>query len=81
MPSTRDQVREVLDRLTDDEANEILLLLRQIEQRRRNRASMPQLAGDPSIRIPHPEVSGFRPVTPILALGRRASAILIEDRR
>lgn len=70
-----------LDRLTDDEVGEILTLLHEIEVRRGDDATLRRLANDSTFRVPPPSRRDFRPFKPISALGRPASATLIEDRR
>jgi hypothetical protein len=81
MVTAKDEVREALERLTDDEAAEMLALVRKIERRRERERIFEQLRGIPTFRVPDPGAPDFRRVVPIDAPGKPASEMLIEDRR
>lgn len=81
MASTRELVREALDRLSDEEAGEVLNFVREIEGRRGTSTILQRLATEPAFRLPAAEHPPFKRVEPIVAAGRAASEILTEDRR
>jgi hypothetical protein len=81
MASTREQVREALEQMSDDEAPELLALIRTIEHRRNNARVFDKLRGDPTFRVPAPDAPPFRHFEPIKASGKPASEMLVEDRR
>ncbi len=81
MTPVKELVREALERLSDDEANEILRYVREIEDRRSAAATLRRLAQSPSLSVPLSDPPTFESFEPILATGRPASEILIEDRR
>ena len=81
MTQAKELVREALERLSDEEAIELLGYARQLEEQRSRSALMKKLAQHPSISVPSSDQPSFRPFEPIQATGRPASEILIEDRR
>ncbi|MGH2585910.1 MAG: hypothetical protein ACRDJE_13435 [Dehalococcoidia bacterium] len=81
MTTDHEQVRAALERLSNDEAEELLALVRQIEWRRSDSASLRRLAADPSFNVPVPKDRAFQRIKPLVAAGRAASEILVEDRR
>jgi hypothetical protein len=81
MSSTREQIREALDRLSDEEARELLSFVREIERPRDGAAVLERLADDPSFRLPVAGQPTFDRFESIIAPGRAASEMLTEDRR
>jgi hypothetical protein len=81
MTQAKDLVREALERLSDDEAEQILALVKEIEQRRERAAILDRLAGDPTFRLPAPDAGPFRRFEPVPVKGRPMSEVLIEERR
>ncbi|MGE0540291.1 MAG: hypothetical protein AB7R89_08920 [Dehalococcoidia bacterium] len=81
MTTAREHVRDALDRLSDEEAREVLALVQEIERRRDNSAILERLAADRTFRVPIAGHTTFRRIEPIDAAGRAASELLVEDRR
>ncbi len=81
MASTREQVREALEQMSEVEAAELLALVRRIEGRRERERIFDKLRGDPTFRVPPPGAPDFRHFDPIEITGKPASEMLIEDRR
>jgi hypothetical protein len=81
MTQAKDLVREALERLSEEEAVELLRYARHLEEQRDRSAIMKKLTQHPSISVPLSDRPSFRPFEPIQASGRPASEILIEDRR
>jgi hypothetical protein len=81
MVTAKDEVREALERLTDEEAAEMLALIRTIERRREKERLYRHLAQYSTFRVPDSADREFRRVEPAPVTGRPASELLIEDRR
>jgi hypothetical protein len=81
MTQAKDLVREALERLSDEEAEEILAHVREIEQQSERAAIFERLAGNPTFRLPAPAAGPFRRFEPVPVTGKPASEFLIEDRR
>ena len=81
MTQAKELVREALERLSDDEAEQVLARIREIERHRDRTPIFERLAGDPTFRVPAPTARPFRPFEPVPTTGRPASELLSEDRR
>ncbi len=81
MTQAKELVREALERLSDDEAEELLAHIREIERQRERVAILNRLAGDPTFSLPAPDGRPFRRFEPVPVKGRPASELLIEERR
>jgi len=89
MATAKESLRDKVDRLSEEEAREVLDLLATKEP---EPASSPRkkltrevlrarLAGHPGSRVPPEDASPFRRVRPINCPGVPASELLISDRR
>ncbi len=81
MTQAKELVREALERLSDDEAEELLAHIREIERQRERAAILNRLAGDPTFNLPTPDARPFRRFEPVPVKGQPASELLIEERR
>jgi hypothetical protein len=81
MGTAKEQLREALDRLTEDEAAEMLARVQEIERRRNHASVFEKLRGDPGFRLPDPDALPFRHFEPITVEGKPLSEMIIEDRR
>ena len=89
MATAKESLREKVDRLSEEEAREVLDLIaaKATEQARSARKKLTRegirarLAGRPGFRVPPDDAPPFRRVQPINCPGVPASELLIADRR
>ena len=81
MSSSKDTLRDAIERLSEEGAREILRLVMDLVQRSGKPSVLRHLAGDPAFKVPHGGLAGFRPIEPATVIGEPASSLLIADRR
>ena len=81
MKSARDYLREALEHLSDDDAQRLLALIREIDGGRTASSPLDRLAADPALQVPTQAEQAFRRIQPTYVGRRPASEALIEDRR
>lgn len=83
MNSLRESLHHTVDLLTEEEAGEVMDLIRNIRSRARESesATLRRLAGDPAFKLPADGFKPFGPVEPAAGQGQTAADLLIEDRR
>ncbi len=78
--SVKEFLHEVIDLLNEDEANQLLELIKEFQQKKGISLTLRRLAKDPMFKVPSGEIE-FHDVEPIRAEGRSGSEMLSEDRR
>lgn len=78
MNSTIETLRNTIDTLTEEEA---AVALAAIEKFKQQTAFLNRFKNHPEVRVPPGGLKPFPPVEPIVAEGKPAAEILIEDRR
>jgi len=81
MATIREKLRDEVERLTEQEAEEALRIIRSLYHRRDLAPILRRLAGDPTFIVPENIGRPFHKVTPAKGTGRPASELLVEDRR
>lgn len=81
MASIKDELRHLIERLTDEEAIKIMDFARQSPGPADSNSILELLAKNPAVRIPTLRDGGFKPFHPVSGTGVPASRRLIEDRR
>jgi len=81
MPSSRERLRDVIDRLTDAEVRRILTLIESGKEDSRSLRTLERLSTDPAFSVPLLGLRTFRVVEPVASKGVPASEMLVEDRR
>ncbi len=77
----KESLRSALDRLTDEEARQILDFIQRVQKRNGASGTLTRLASDPAFRFP---VAGFRSfgrIRPISGKGIAATKLLAQDRQ
>jgi hypothetical protein len=80
MPSAKQLLHEKIDQVSEEDAREVLELLRTKKNPTREEL-IRRAAGHPGIHAPDPNAPPFRRVEPIECPGIPASELLIRDRR
>ncbi|MBS4027152.1 MAG: hypothetical protein KGZ58_00825 [Ignavibacteriales bacterium] len=80
MNTVKEQLHNVIEKLSDAEANTILKLVENVHRKETLDDSLQSLRSS-SIKIPNTSSQKFHYVEPASALGKSASQQLIEDRR
>lgn len=78
--SVKELLHETIDLINEDEANELLDVVREFQQRNGISLTLRRLAKDPMFKVPSGKIE-LDDIEPIRAEGRPASEILSEDRR
>ena len=85
MATAKEDLRDKVDRLSEEEARKVLDLIaareRAADGKLTRDAIRARLAGDPGFRVPPQDAQPFRRVQPIHCPGVPASELLIADRR
>ena len=81
MGGVRDELRQLIQVLSEEEAVKTMDFVRQLHGRAGPRGVFDLLAASPAIRIRTPAPGGFPSVRPVRGTGAPASRLLIEDRR
>ena len=79
--SVKDILREEIDRLTDDEAREMLEYTKKIRANNEKAEIVKCLSNDPAIKIPADIYKPFSKVEAVKGKGIPASELLIRERR
>ncbi len=79
--SVKELLHEAVDLLSEDEAKQLLELMREFQQRNGISLTLRRLAKDPMFKVPANPFEPFDMVEPAPVEGRPASELLIEDRR
>lgn len=77
----KESLRTALDRLTDEDARQILDLVRRLQARKGVSRTFSRIAGDPVFKMPTAEFTAFSNVQPVPGIGLAASKLLVQDRR
>jgi hypothetical protein len=82
MPSTKELLIEQVNRLSEEDARELLDLVKSRPKKPLTRQELIKRAtGLPGIRVPDPDAPPFEKFEPIKTRGIPASELLIRDRR
>jgi hypothetical protein len=79
--SVKELLHEVVDLLSEDEAKQLLELIREFQQRNGISLTLRRPAKDPMFKVPANPFEPFDRVEPAPIEGQPASELLIEDRR
>jgi hypothetical protein len=77
--SVKELLHEAVDLLSEEEAKQLLELIREFQQRNGISLTLRRLAKDPMFKVPTGKIE-FDDIEPIRAEGRPASEILSQDR-
>jgi hypothetical protein len=78
--SVKELLHEVIDLLNEEEANQLLEMIREFQQKHGISITLRRLAKDPMFKVPTGKIE-FDDIEPIRVEGRPASELLSEDRR
>ncbi len=82
MSAVKESLRSTIEVLSDEEARQVLELIRQLQGKESNVSqTLEHLARDPSFEIPSRAHRFFRSIEPVRGKGIAASRLLAEDRR
>ena len=81
MNSVKELLRQVVKRMSDAEARQLLELARHLQHRRDGSLTLKRLATDPAFKVPGSGARDFYVVAPIHSKGMAASRLLVDDRR
>jgi hypothetical protein len=81
MDSVKESLRHMIERMSDEEARQMLEFAHHLQQGRAISLTLKRLATDPTFKMPESEVGAFRVVEPIHGKGIAASRLLVDDRR
>jgi len=80
MDSIKDKLRNAIELLTEEEAQQVFTLLGEYQRQNGISLTMRRLASDPTFKLPKDGFKGFKKVTPAQVQGMPASDLLSEDR-
>ena len=81
MSTVKESLWRTIETLSEEEAAEVLRLIRDLRDKSECMSVLRRLAQDPAFTVPQGIVGGFRPIMPVQGKGTPASSLLIQDRR
>jgi hypothetical protein len=81
MSSVKELLRQMIERMSDAEARQLLEFAQHLRHRRDDSLTLKRLAADPAFKVPGSGARDFYVVAPIHGKGMAASRLLVDDRR
>lgn len=81
MSSVKELLRNAVDLLSEEEAQQIFELVQALQKRSGISWTLRRLASDPTFKLPPEDFGAFHAVAPIQGKGIAASKLLVEERR
>jgi hypothetical protein len=81
MNSLKELLRQMIERMSDAEARQLLEFAQHLRHRRDDSLTLKRLATDPAFKVPGSGARDFYVVAPIHSKGMAASRLLVDDRR
>ena len=81
MNSVKESLRHMIERMSDEEARQMLEFAHRLQQRCGVSFTLKRLATDPVFKMPGSDVGAFHAVEPMYGKGIAASRLLVDDRR
>jgi hypothetical protein len=80
MNSVKELLQQVIERMSDVEARQLLECAQHLRHKRDDSLTLKRLAIDPPFKVPGNGARGFQVVAPIHGKGMAASRLLVDDR-
>ena len=81
MSAAKDSLYNAIERLSEEEALQILAFIQRLRQKEECSQTLKRLASDPTFQVPSEDLGGFCKVVALPGQGIPASRRLVEDRR
>jgi hypothetical protein len=81
MNSVKELLQQMIERMSDAEARQLLEFAQHLEHRREDSLTLKRLATDPAFTVPGSGAKDFHVVAPIHGKGMAASRLLVDERR
>ena len=81
MSSVKVLLRQMIERMSDAEARQLLEFAQHLRHRRDDSLTLKRLATDPAFKVPGSGARDFYVVAPIHGKGMAASRLLVDERR
>jgi hypothetical protein len=81
MSAVKEQLIKTIRRMSDDEAQWVLNVTKQVHSPLRDSKTWQRLSADPGIILPDPDQDRLPKVKPVRSRGIKASELLIQDRK
>ena len=81
MNSVKDLLQDMIERMSEAEAHQLLEFAQHLRHRRDDSLTLKRLATDPAFKVPGGGARDFHIVAPIHGRSMAASRLLVDDRR